>query len=360
MALQRRTIRKMRIGIYTCATDGYQHAMTAQARRVVANLSMAKQQGMKLLPTMYLVTDRNETIEKAFRIYEESGMFVEVVAVVLNLASNEERKNYDKNSQLLIAQMRTAAHERMASYDFVWSLDSDVLPHASSLRCMLTMLEFDHGWYDVAFCPYPSQGGGGFLGGHGSPRDPIFPDSYEDEKEIPEKLTKEREKLRKRVEKPKDDDELHESQEGLREIEKEIRRFSPGKNVFALNAEGWRRRGWFDQAYPAIGQGAVVPVDWIGFGNTLMSAKAAALCDWAGYDGAGTEDLFVCWRRWDQAGIRTCAIPHCPSDHVIRSEKGPEMIYVSHETDGEFRDHLRRQKRPWFTHDPGETADPGE
>jgi hypothetical protein len=125
-------------------------------------------------------------------------------------------------------------------------------------------------------------------------------------------------------------------------------------NVWECNSKfGWRRRGWLENAYPAIGVGAVVPSDWCGFGCTLMNHAALQLANFDGYDGQGTEDLYVVWRRWHPAGLRINVIPHCPCDHVIWQKKkgGAEdeynIILSSHETQGECVGHLRTRKVPW-------------
>ncbi len=116
---------------------------------------------------------------------------------------------------------------------------------------------------------------------------------------------------------------------------------------------GWRRRGWLDHAYPGIGVGAMVPSDWCGFGCTLMGAKALALADFDGYEGQGTEDLFIIWNRWWPAGKRINVITHCPCDHVIWSKKKggdvKEYTLVSsyHEMHGDCVGHLRTRKTPW-------------
>jgi hypothetical protein len=47
----------------------------------------------------------------------------------------------------------------------------------------------------VAACPYPSQGGGDFLCGRGTSRNPILPDFDEAEKDIPDDLLAAREHL---------------------------------------------------------------------------------------------------------------------------------------------------------------------
>ena len=72
-----------------------------------------------------------------------------------------------------------------------------------------------------------------------------------------------------------------------------------------------------------------------------------------GYDGGGTEDLFVVWRKWYPAKLRINTITHCPCDHVIWEKKkgGDEktftLIRSFHETEGECVGHLRTAKMPW-------------
>jgi hypothetical protein len=72
----------------------------------------------------------------------------------------------------------------------------------------------------------------------------------------------------------------------------------PLGNVFFCNSKKFRRRGWMDAAYPGLGIGAVVPSDWCGFGCTPMSKRALSLAQFDGYDGSGTEDLYMVWKRW--------------------------------------------------------------
>jgi hypothetical protein len=112
--------------------------------------------------------------------------------------------------------------------------------------------------------------------------------------------------------------------------------------------------------YPAIGKGAIVPVDWTGFGCTMMNREALALCDWAGYEGHGTEDLFINYNRWDANDIKMCCIPHCPCDHVVRNpdpnKSLGEFVHVRsfHDTDEEYTGHLRQRPCEWYAHTPGE------
>jgi hypothetical protein len=337
----------MKLAIYTTATTGYTHALEAQARKIIACLSANNHSPADVL--LIVVTDIAEAVEDAVRTYR-GGLPTATVECLADTRFGTGFKNYEQDSQLLIAQMRTAACTRAIAWgaDYCLSLDGDVLPPHNAIRCMLDMLTFDNGYYGVSFCPYPSHGGGPFLGGRGTPQNPILPDFYEDEKDIPAELIAERDELRKEFAK-------HELR--LREIEKIIRELPPNGSIFEMNAKRWRRRGWFDNAYPALGKGAIVPVDWTGCGCTMMNREALALCDWTGYDGRGTEDLFLNFKRWYPAGINIACIPHCPCDHVIRhpQKKGLYVhIMTGHADDEEHIGHLRQWPVPWHAHQAGE------
>lgn len=349
--------------IYSAGTVGYCAPMKAQAQRVVANLfADTRVRDMRVVVCLITGQETNEELSLAYKVYQQSPLVSQVYVVRDKFSCDVE--NYKVSAQLLIAQMRTVAVSEAMRHqaDYCWSLDSDVLPPTNALRCMFDMLAFDDGYYQVSFCPYPSQGGGAFLGGRGDMASPILPDVYEDEKTVPDELLQKREELRAKL----DDNENRVTGkearvilDELNEIEKQIRAVPSEGNVFHNNAKGWRRRGWFDNAYPAIGKGAVVPTDWTGMGCLLMSKQALACCDWFGYDGRGTEDLFVNYRRWAAAGIRICVIPHCPCDHVIRhpNNKGHYVHIMSyHEPMGECAGHLRQKALPWYDHRAGETA----
>jgi len=270
-----------------------------------------------------------------------------------------EEKNYENKAQLIIAQMRTKAFDsaRIWGADYCWSLDSDVIPPENALNCSIQMLDFDDGYYSIACCPYPSQGGGGFLTGHGSETNHINSDFSIEEREVGEEMSEKLKKIDELIESEPQKIEHRESRaELINKIEKECEpKF--GGNIWKIIAEfGWRRRGWFDFAYPAVGKVAVVPVEWTGFGATLMNKKAWACADFIGYDGNGTEDLYIVWKRWYRNNLRLCSIPHCPCGHVIRHGKDKKIVYVEafHEQEGEHKDHLRKEFRPFYQHSVGE------
>jgi hypothetical protein len=350
----------MRLTIYTTATSGYERALANQARRIIAGLALEKRIEQKDIQIL-LVTDKCASVKEAYDTYEK-GLPEATIMVMADERLGSNFDNYKTDSQLLIAQMRTMATQQALAFgsDRCLSLDGDVLPPHNAIRCMMDMLEFDNGYYSVAFCPYPSHGGGAFLGGRGTPRQPILPDAYDDEKTIPKPLLAERKSIRAALDKKPDEKTAEGLVERLTKLDKDVQQIQPNGNVFALNAKKWRRRGWFDMAYPAVGKGSVVPVDWTGCGCTMMNKEAISLCDWSGYEGKGTEDLFINFHMWGANGLRSCCLPHCPCDHVVRNpdpeKKLGEFVHVrvGHETDGECVGHLRQWHTRWYSHEAGE------
>lgn len=354
----------MKLAITICATQNYTYALKAQARRIQACLDYLSEEDR-----IYVVLSGDNSKE----ILDVVDLYKNIMPdnyEIIHLGTDDLEKNlrnYKEEAQLLIAQLRTRAftEARRLKVDYCWSLDSDVLPPENGFKCMKQMLEFDDGYYSVSTCTYPSQGGGGFLGGRGTPKSQICDDFYEDEREIPEEL---KGRQKKHEEAFKDFMELKQEpdkkwQEELAAIREEIKKCPPKENVFALNAKGWRKRGWLENAYPGIGKGAVLPSDWCGFGCTLMNKKALNLAHFDGYDGRGTEDLYICWSRWYPAGLKINVIAHCLADHIIRKRDEDHNIsklvhcQPYHETEGDYAGHIRLRYRPWYSQDIGEKYD---
>lgn len=354
-----------KIAITVCATKMYCYAMAELAMRVQGNYCY-----LNYAPEIIviLVGDGSEEFQKAaesFRIAMDGLGTIKVVEI--DAASG--LKNYEKDAQRLIARMRSIAFgtARNFNVDACWSLDSDVLPPPNALSCLIDMLQFDNQYFSVATAPYPSQGGGDWLGGRGTPINPISEDWLDSER-----MDSTKSKIEKRIAvlarlNTKLDD-AHKANDPLlfkklversKRAKQNVRKFPPKGDVFELNSKGkFRKRGWFSQAYPAIGLGATVPSDWCGFGCTLMNREALAYANFDGYDGAGTEDLFIVWQRWFPRRLKIVAVPHCPCDHVIRAskiEKGKSvqifneffLIESYHETEGECVGHLRKRRIPW-------------
>lgn len=333
----------MNLSIVVCATKSYTYAMRAQARRVSTALQLA---GVDKAD-VFIVGDTSTELAAiaGYWTAELPNCKVALIAEARFVEGTSE--NYKTGAQLLIADMRTAAHAaaRRANADWCWSLDSDTLPQPNALRTLLDACQFDGGFYSVAMCPYPNTA---FLGGFGTPQNPIAEDFLPHERKMPEWLRKVWERSKTWT------PETKAAHARMRRIQARIKQCPPDGNVFLLNGKhGWRRRGWLESAYPGIGYGAMVPTDWVGFGCTLMNKQALALAHFEGYDGGGTEDLYIGWHRWIPAGLRMAVLPHCPADHVIwEKKKGGDagtytLHHVYHEQLGECQGHLRVKQTPW-------------
>ncbi len=343
----------MKLAITVCATANYCYAMKTLAARVSANLSAAAWGEPGLV---VIAGDNSKEVREAVKHWKAALPTGWEVTHLIVGAEDPDAVNYKPGAQLLIARLRSAAFSevRRIQPDWCWSLDSDTLPPANALRCMMDMLKFDNGFYSVSTCPYPNDA---FLGGRGTPQNPIGQDYLEAERILPDDLKAEIEALKKEAaetEPGKFTEPTKEWVERKKKAEERVRECPPDGNLWQVIAKhGWRRRGWLEAAYPAIGRGAVVPSDWCGFGCTLMNREALALANFEGYDGQGTEDIYVVWRRWWPAGLRINVITHCPCDHVIwQKKKGGDtkeytLINSYHEDQGECVGHLRTRKMPW-------------
>lgn len=343
----------MKLVVTVAATGSYCYAMRTLGRRVAANLQAADwtEPGVAVI-----AGDNSKEVREAVKNWKEAlpaGWVVEHIA-----CGDEDNSapNYKEKAQLLIAKLRAVAFTaaRRHGADYCWSLDSDTLPPANALRCMIDMLKFDRGYYSVSTCPYPNDA---FLGGRGTPQNPIAQDLLESERALTDEVKAEIAELKRiaaETEPGKATEPTPEWAERKKKLDEEIKKCPALGSIWELNAKvGWRRRGWLEQAYPGIGRGAVVPSDWCGFGCTLLGKEALGLAHFEGYDGKGTEDLYIVWRCWWPAGLRINVITHCPCDHVIWSKKkgGSDSEYTlvrgMHEENGECIGHLRTQKSPW-------------
>jgi hypothetical protein len=342
----------LKLVVTVSATANYCYAMRTLGRRVAANLATA---GWADPGVAIVAGDNSRQVKDSIKSWKEALPANWTVLHLHVAEENKEDPNYKQAAQLLIARLRGAAFSEARRYapDYCWSLDSDTLPPANALRCMVDMLHFDGGYYGVSTCPYPNEA---FLGGRGTPQNPIAENVLESERTLTDELVAEKAALEaeiKRFNEEKVKELPPEFVERRKKYDEAMKACLPKGNVFALNAVGWRRRGWLEDAYPGIGRGSVVPSDWCGFGCTLMGPAALALANFEGYDGQGTEDLYVVWKRWWPAGLRINCIPHCPCDHVIWAKKkgGKDdeytLIQSLHETQGECIGHLRTSKHPW-------------
>lgn len=342
----------MKVCITVAATSSYCYAMRALSMRVGANISAAG-----IDPGIAIIAgDNSNEVKKAVKNWEAN---LPTGWKVVHLIVDVEKplaQNYKKDAQLLIARLRSAAFTaaRRENPDYCWSLDSDTLPPANALRCMIDMLRFDNGYYSVSTCPYPNDL---FLGGRGTQFSQINEDFLDYERIIPPELKAEIDALKKEAEATDPGKPTQPPQDWIdrkKAADEKMRQCPPDGHIHQVTGKhGWRPRGWFDHAYPAIGRGSIVPIDWCGFGCTLMNREALSAANFDGYEGQGTEDLFIVWHRWFPAKLRINAIPHCPCDHVIwQKKKGgnpEEYIHIIsyHEEHGDAVGHLRTRKVPW-------------
>lgn len=337
----------MTLAITICATKNFTYAMYEQVRRIVANLRDE--------PPGHVVlsgdnSDELKDVVAAFSRLLPAGWTTHHIA---NHFAMDDNPHYQQSAQLLLMQLRSEAFSaaRRLNVDLCWSLDSDVLPPPNALRCMKTMLEFDDGYYAVSSCPYPNSL---FLGGRGTPQNPISEDFLPHERKMPDELKAAWSDFENRVRACKSQEEVQKMWDGEgAELQKKIRDCPPDGNIWeVIGKHGWRMRGWLDHAYPAIGKGSVVPSDWCGFGCTLMNRAALEAAHFDGYDGRGTEDLYIVWKRWHPLNLRINCITHCPCDHVIHDKKkGGDakkytLMQTYHEQSGEYVGHLRVNPRP--------------
>jgi hypothetical protein len=112
-----------------------------------------------------------------------------------------------------------------------------------------------------------------------------------------------------------------------------------------------------EYAYPGIGKGALLPTDWVGLGCTMLSRKALALAHFDGYQGKGTQDLYLGWNYWKPNDIKMCVSTHSICDHIIRGRDGEEQLWdkfthvrAFHEPEGEYKGHLRQDHVPFHNH----------
>jgi len=269
---------------------------------------------------------------------------------------DDAQKAYKDEAQLIIARLQQAAFARAREVGAgdCWCVESDVLVPPNALKVLRQALAFDDGHYSIAMVTYPN---GQFLGGRGTQQHPIAEDYKADERQIPDELQKEiddREKRLKELTKQKKQPSEKEMA-AWADLDKRIRECPPKGNIFELQAKGWRRRGWMESAYPAIGRGAILPTDWVGLGCTLLNARALSLATFEGYDLKGTQDLFLCWNRWHQHGLRMCVIPHVVCSHVKRKVDKDgrrtdeiEVHEAYHELEGEYAGHLRWRPKKYF------------
>ena len=305
-------------------------------------------------------TDQSEESKKAEE-YAKGYLPEGWKITAIRLPITEDEKDYKEAAQTRIAQLQGAAFEfaRRIKSDLCWSVESDTIPTANALRVLEWTLQMPDAsgdpYYHIVAATYPN---GLFLGGFGDHKNQIAEDFLPSERKLKPRLKLLLEKCEERMKaipKPTNSKEAEKAQatakkEGKRmgRIRELIKKSPPTGNVFELNAKGYRRRGWMDFAYPGIGLGSVVPSDWCGLGCTLLSKKALQLADFNGYQGKGTQDLFLCWQKWHPAGLRIACAPHVACDHIKRTGDQITHFRAYHEQEGECRGHLRQRSQSFI------------
>jgi len=350
------------LAITVSATRGYLHAWPQCVRAIAAAASHHEE------AHFIFSTDESKEADAAAEIAKRElpeGWKVSV----LKHPFADDAKDYKEAAQLRIAALQGAgfAFARKIRASMCWVVESDTIVPADALRVLewtLSMPRADGSpHYAVAAATYPN---GLFLGGFGDRRHQIAEDFLPEERTLNPRLKLLLEKCDERLKaipRPTNAKEAEAAQkagekEGKRmgRLREWVKKSPPSGNVFELNAKGYRRRGWMDFAYPGIGYGAVVPSDWCGLGCTLLSKAALSHADFTGYEGRGTQDLFLCWERWHPAGLKIACVPHIACDHIKRKsadapKKMPEIVHYRafHEQEGECRGHLRVRQQAFVS-----------
>ena len=330
------------LAIATAATKSYLHAFPQCMRSIAAAAAHHEK------AHFIFATDESKEGKAAEEIAKNELPDGWPVTVIRMKGMGDDAKDYKSHAQLRIAALQGAAFAFARSKvraSSLLSVESDNIIPANALRVLewtLGMPTADGSpYYDIAAATYPN---GLFLGGFGTPQHPIAEDFLPSERKLPSRLSLILEKCEERLKSQPNERE----KKRIVRLHNRIKKFPPDGNIWEVTAKhGWRRRGWMDFAYPGIGQGSVVPSDWCGLGCTLLSKRALSLADFAGYDGAGTQDLFLCWQRWHPAGLRIACVPHVACDHVKKSGDTITHMRAYHEQQAEYRGHLRVKSQPF-------------
>ena len=352
------------IAITVAATKSYLHAWPQCVRAIAAAASHHDE------AHFIFATDESKEAKAAAELAKQElpeGWKVSVLAMPMK---DDSSTRYKEEAQMRIAALQGAcfsfARKIRASRCLV--VESDTILPANALRVLEWTLDMPTAdgspHYDIAAATYPN---GLFLGGFGSPQHQIAEDFLPEERKLRPRLKlafEECEKRLKAIKPPANAEEAQAAQkigdkEGKRmgRLRERVKHSPPDGNIWEVTAKhGWRRRGWMDFAYPGIGRGSIVPSDWCGLGCTLLSKRALAHADFTGYEGKGTQDLFLCWSRWHPAGLKIACVPHIACDHIKRKPSDapkdvPDIIHYRayHETEGECRGHLRVRQQPFIS-----------
>ncbi|MFZ4774642.1 MAG: hypothetical protein ACOYM3_04720 [Terrimicrobiaceae bacterium] len=334
------------IAIATAATKSYLHAWPQCVRAIAAAAAHHAE------AHFIFATDDSKEGARAEEVAKSELPSGWPITAIRLAGINDDAKDYNHAAQLRIAALQGAAFAVARSKvraDMLWSVESDNIVPANSLRVLewtLAMPTADGSpYYDIAAGTYPN---GLFLGGFGTPQNPIAEDFLPSERKLNPRLKLCLDACEARLKLSISQSVTERESKRMGRLRARVKKSPPDGNIWEVTAKhGWRRRGWMDFAYPGIGEGSVVPSDWCGLGCTLMSKRALALADFCGYDGGGTQDLFLCWHRWHPAGLRLACVPHVLCDHVKREGSAYVHHRAYHEQAQEYRGHLRVRSQPW-------------
>lgn len=327
----------MKTAVFTAATKSYAYALRECAEHLARGLKHSKDEFLWII-----ATDKSDTAAEAVKAWESFGVGK---AKVIETGVEEGERKYKEQSQLVISMLQQACMDEAVKWgaDLFFSVESDILIHPESYATLKWVLEYPSSpGYDVAAATYFN---GAFLCGRGTPQHNICEDFLEEERNVPAKLKEDIAKAKKQIQSGKGDEEL---QKKFAELMEELKKTPPKGNVFWANSKKWRRRGWLDAAYPgAASQGSVLPSDWCGLGCTLWGRDVMEVTNFTGYDGRGTQDLFLVWSKWRPAGKRIGCPVGVPACHVKMADGKrilwePFFVPAPEETEG----HIRVRQKP--------------
>lgn len=334
------------IVVATYASTKYLHTIQSWARHVTAAVAH--------LPnvTWLVVTNRprtcdlppNQTIRDLVKPFVPGNHTLEVQEI--EFTEHEKGSGHEWSLNVAKLQSPALSRARQLAAKYFFSVESDILIPPNAFDVLLNVLQFDKGYYDIAAGTYCNEA---FLCGFGDERATIAEDYHWDERTIPSGLKRELACLLSQDLTLLDTPEKKSQYDAaMKRVLTEVRKCPPVGHIWDIIARnGWRRRGWFEQAYPTIGKGAVVPVDWCGMGCTLLSAKALSLATFTGFSGEGTQDLFLCHQRWGPAGLRIACSPHILCDHIKPDGEKWKVLHAYHEQAPQYAGHLRQRVTPW-------------
>jgi hypothetical protein len=230
----------MHLAITTYATARYTYALETQAPLLLAALHYAEVAPADCV--WIYASDNSPAAKAAFNAVKAllpDNLKTHHVTLP-NLKESPDGQHLT-DSNLTIARLQAAAwHQaRLENATHLWSLESDILPNANTLRSLLDTLTFDHGYYDIAMAAYPNAA---YLGGHGTPQNWILPNVYEDERQLTPELEA---RLAARTARAQEPTPLTpEETAAFQALDKDLEAAPPKANTFGLNATGCRPRGW--------------------------------------------------------------------------------------------------------------------